>query len=180
MLEITTPEEEIYIPSLNKFVTVPSCVLTLEHSLMSIARWEAKWHIPYLNNKKKTRTQELDYIRCMAVGNVKNEYAFYVLSPENLKKINDYIEDPMTATTFAIVKKDTNKREVVTAETLYYLMIAYNIPMECQKWHLNRLLTLIKVCELKNGPKKKMSKQETAQWYAAQNAARRAKYNTKG
>lgn len=180
MLEIVTDEEEIFQPATNMFIPIPSCVITLEHSLISIAKWESKWHIPYLSDTKRSDKQELDYIRCMVVGTVKDDRVFELLSRKNIKKISDYIDNPMTATTFSKTNAQQHKREVVTAETLYYRMFSNNIPMECQKWHLNRLLTLIRVCDLYNSPKQKMSKTQTAAWNAEQNAARRAKYNTRG
>lgn len=179
MLEITVPANEIYHPGECRFIKIPTCVLTLEHSLISVAKWEAKWHTPYLNAKKRTHEQDLDYIRCMAIGPIKNEYVFSVLSPENIEQIQTYMDDTMTATTFS---KDSRppSRKIVTAEVLYSRMFANHIPMECQKWHLNRLITLIKVCESNNGPQQKMTKRETATHYAEQNALRKAKYNTKG
>lgn len=135
--------------------------------------------MPYLNAKKRTHEQELDYIRCMVVGSVKNDYVFSVLSPENIVQIQTYIDDTMTATTFPKGPRSASK-EIVTAELLYCRMFANNIPMECQKWHLNRLLTLIRVCDIKNGPRSKMTKRETAMYYAEQNARNKAKYNTRG
>lgn len=180
MLEITTKEEEIYQPATNMFITIPACVITLEHSLISIAKWESKWHIPYLSDKYKSEQQEIDYIRCMSIGNVKNDCVFELLSKENIDKIIDYINNPMTATKFTKLENKQNKKEVITAETLYHRMFSHDIPMECQKWHLNRLLTLIRVCDLNNAPRQKMSKKDTAMWNAQQNAARRAKYNTRG
>lgn len=181
MLDLVIEKDEIFHPKLNKFISVPSCVITLEHSLISIAKWESKWHIPYLSSTpKKTPAQEMDYIKCMVIGPVKSEYVFDVLTDDNIRQIRDYINDPMTATTFSKIEHNKTKKEVITAEALYFRMFANNIPIECQKWHLNRLLTLIKVCDLNNSPKKKMGKQQTAQWNAQQNALRRAKYNTKG
>jgi len=180
MLEILIPPNEIYIPGQNKFINVPSCVLTLEHSLMSIAKWESKWHIPYLNATKRSSEQEIDYIRCMTVGPIKNEYAFSVLSPENIAQIREYIDNKMTATIISSKKPCSTSKKVVTAENIYCRMFANNIPLECQKWHLNRLLTLIRVCDIESGPHSKMTKQQTAMHYAEQNALRRAKYNTRG
>ena len=180
MLEITTKENEFYQQSTNKFIQVPSCTLTLEHSLISLAKWESKWQIPYFDNTKKTPAQDLDYIRCMVIGNVKNENVFDALSIDNIVQIQNYIAAPMTATTFQKKTRSREKKEVLTAEVIYAHMFAHNIPMECQKWHLNRLLTLLKVCDLQNAPKEKMSKKQTALWNAEQNAARRAKYNTRG
>lgn len=180
MLEIIVPESEVYVSRENRFVTIQTCRLTLEHSLMSIAKWEAKWHVPYLDGKKRTPAQELDYIRCMTVGPVKDPSVYSVLSAENIASITAYIEDSMTATTFSKRKEGKKSRRVTTAENIYCRMFANNIPMECQKWHLNRLLTLIRVCDESNTPPKKMSKRETAAYYAEQNALRRAKYKTRG
>lgn len=180
MLEINIKEEEIYRPLLNKFVNIPACTLILEHSLISLAKWESKWHIPYLGNDKKTAEQELDYIRCMIIGNIPNQDILDVLSVENILKIRDYIDDPMTATKFSKTTGGKSKKEIITAEVLYSRMCSNHISFECQKWHLNRLLTLIRACDLNNGPKQKMSKKDTASWVAEQNAARRAKFNTKG
>ena len=179
MLEIIVPANEIYLPAENRFVAIPSCTLTLEHSLISIAKWEAKWHTPYLNAKKRSSAQEFDYIRCMVVGPVKNDYVFSVLTPENIAQIRAYMEESMTATTFSKGQRSTS-REVVTAEILYCRMFANNIPMECQKWHLNRLLTLIRVCSIKNAPSKKMGKNSILSRNAQLNAARRQQLNTRG
>ena len=179
MLEITVPSDEIYLPKQNRLVSIQSCILTLEHSLISISKYEAKWHTPYLNMKERSREQELDYIRCMVVGSIKDDRVFSILTPENLAQIRAYMDDSMTATTFPNTSHSSS-REVVTAESLYYRMFANNIPMECQKWHLNRLLTMIRVCDAKRGPKTKMTKQQTAAYYAEQNALRRAKYNSRG
>ena len=180
MLEIIVDENEIYNAQLSKFITIPSCSLILEHSLISLSKWESKWKIPYLSEKPRTARQELDYIRCMAIPPIKNDLVFEVLTPENIKEIRDYIENPMTATVIKEPKGSNGKKQVMTAEILYSRMFYNGIPMECQKWHLNRLITLIRVCEEKNAPPKKMSKQQTAQWNAQQNAARRAQYNTRG
>ena len=179
MLEITVPENELYDPRTNLFVDIPSCVLTLEHSLISIAKWESKWHTPYLNTKR-TPEQELDYIRCMVIGPVKNEHIFSVLSQQNIVQIQDYINESMTATKISKSSGGKASKKVITAEVLYCRMFANNIPMECQKWHLNRLITLINVCNEQNAPHSKMNKRQTADFYAEQNALRRAKYNSRG
>lgn len=180
MLEITVPANEFYDPIKNQFIDIPACVLTLEHSLISIAKWEAKWHVPYLNATDRSHIQELDYVRCMVVGPIKNDYVFSMLSVENISRIREYIENPMTATTFSKSSGQNSSKKTITAEVLYCRMFANNIPMECQKWHLNRLLTLIKVCDVENGPRSKMNKKQTAAHYAEQNALRRAKYNSRG
>ncbi|MEG0455434.1 MAG: hypothetical protein RR559_08840 [Bacteroides sp.] len=178
MLELIIPEDELFDGNTNKFIVTPACTLTLEHSLISIAKWESKWNIPFLS-AKKTDKQHRDYIRCMCVIPVKNDNVFATLSPQVLSQIKEYIDSPMTATTFPKRNKQ-GKRLVVTAEVIYSRMFANNIPIECQKWHLNRLLTLIRACEINNGPGEKMSKRQTASMYAQQNALRKAKYGTRG
>lgn len=180
MLEITTKENEFYQPSTNKFIQIPACTLTLEHSLISLSKWESKWQVPYFDDTKKTPEQDLDYIRCMVIGNVKNEHVFEALSVDDILRIQKYIASPMTATTFQKKNRNRPKKEIMTAEVIYAHMFAHSIPIECQKWHLNRLLTLLKVCDLQNSPKEKMTKKQTAMWNAEQNAARKAKYNTRG
>lgn len=179
MLEIIIEAKEFYNQQQNKFVTTQPCTLTLEHSLISLAKWESKWHIPYLSDVEKTAEQELDYIRCMIIGNVPNEDILKALSVDNVLTIKEYIDNPMTATTFS-KKGGKTEKKAITAEVIYARMFTHNIPMECQKWHLTRLFTLLRVCDLDNAPKQKMTKRETSAYYAEQNAARRAKYNSRG
>lgn len=180
MLEIDIAENEIYNPRMNKFIPIPACTLTLEHSLISLAKWESKWNVPYFGDGHKTAEQNLDYIRCMAIGKISNAFVFDTLSPDNIAQITTYINAPMTATTFNRSSAPKGRKEVITAETIYARMFAHHIPIDCEKWHLNRLLTLLRVCDLKNSSPEKMSKKQTASWNAEQNAARRAKYNTRG
>lgn len=180
MLKITVPAREIYLEQTNEFVEIKGQMLQLEHSLISLSKWESKWCKPYLSTKEKTREEIIDYIRCMTLTpNVKPE-VYYCLTDENVEQISNYIEAPMTATTFSDGKKGAGNKEIVTAEIIYYWMIANNIPWECQKWHLNRLITLIRVCSIKNTPSKKMSRSEIMNRNAALNAARRNKLNSKG
>lgn len=173
MLTIVVPDSEIWNSKDNCFETVKGQELRLEHSLISISKWESKWHIPFLVSEKqtkrvkrfqKTTEQMLDYIRCMTVNEVHDERIYFLLGEANMKKINDYINDPMTATTFA--EKDKNDPDSIVAatsnfttnEVIYYQMFELNIPLECSKWHLNRLLTLIRVVSEKkaeaNDPKR--------------------------
>lgn len=181
MLEMHITEKELFDAKQNKFITIPSCTLHLEHSLISLAKWESKWHIPYFNGIKKTPKQDADYIRCMVIGVIKDDRVFDALDNTELQEIQLYIADPMSATTFSKPKtKPNSKKEIMTAEVVYARMFSHGIPIECQKWHLNRLLTLIKVCDLQNTPAEKMTKKQAATWAAEQNAARRAKYNTRG
>lgn len=181
MLQIYIPSVELWDESKQEFKTMPGQQLTLEHSLVSLSKWESKWHKPFLSKNTKTTEEILDYIRCMdTTGNV-NPEVFNNITNENISSVNDYISDPMTATWF---NKDINKgrsnSEQITSELIYYWMIALSIPFECQNWHLNRLLTLIRICNIKNQPPKKMSNREIMSRNAALNAARRQKLNTKG
>ena len=179
MLKITIPEMEFYDEDNNEFIMFNEQVLQLEHSLVSISKWESKWHIPFLDGKDKTLEQIIDYVRCMTITqNVKPE-VYNRLTEDNLKAINDYIENPMTATTFSDINQRPS-REIITSEIIYYWMVSFNIPFECQKWHLNKLLTLIKVCNIKNSPPKKMSRQEILSRNRALNEARKKNLNTKG
>ena len=179
MLQITIPGTEMFNEETNEFFTTKDTVLQLEHSLVSLSKWEAKWKIPFLGKDSKTIEQTIDYIKCMTITQNVNPIVYLNLTDSNIKAINDYIDEPMTATTFSNGNTPPN-REIVTSELIYYWMIALNIPMECQKWHLNRLLTLIRVCNVKNTPPKKMSRQEIINRNAALNAARRKKLNSKG
>lgn len=187
-LTIEVPEREMYgaiDPKTGRktFTHTKAVTLTLEHSLVSISRWEAKWHKPYIGTEKTTE-ETLDYIRCMTISQNVDPEVYKALTDENLNQISEYIEDPHTATT---IRKDPNSpksREIITAEILYYWMVTYNIPIDiCQKWHLKRLITLIEVFSIKNAPPKKMSASETTEALARRNAlndARRKKYNSKG
>lgn len=180
MLRITIPAAELWDEAKQEFVTTKEQTLQLEHSLVSLSKWESKWHKAFLGKQEKTSEEILDYIRCMTITqNVKPEiYKFF--TNENIQQINDYIAAPMTATYFSNENQGGINREIVTSELIYYWMIALNIPFECQKWHLNRLLTLIKVCNIKNTPPKKMSRQQIMSRNAALNAARRQKLNSRG
>lgn len=181
MLRIVVPmSPEGWDEKKQEFVEPKVQVLQLEHSLVSLSKWESKWCKPFLTKDNKTYEETIDYIKFMTLTqNVKPEVYDYI-TQENMQEINAYIDAPMTATTFSEDKNGKRSREIVTSELIYYWMIALNIPFECQKWHLNRLLTLIRVCNIKNAPPKKMSKHEIASRNAALNAARRKQLNTKG
>ena len=153
--------------------------LKLEHSLVSISKWESKWHEPFINKNGHSEEQTLDYIKCMTVNQKVPENVYSRLKTEDIQRISEYINNPMTATTITPISK-RNSGEVITSELIYYWMIALQIPFECEKWHLNRLLQLVSVCNEKNKPPKKMGKNEIMARNKALNEARRAKYNTKG
>lgn len=177
MLTIIIPETELYDEIRNEFKYVKEQKLVLEHSLVSLSKWESKWHKPFLSKDPKTREETIDYIRCMTVNSV-DPIVYQCVSSENIQEINKYIEDPMTATT--IKSQNKGKQEIITAEIIYYWMVALQIPFECQKWHLNKLLTLINVVNIKNKPPKKMSKKDIMSRNASLNAARRQALHTKG
>ena len=161
MLQITIPSIEVFDETRNEFIVTKEQTIQLEHSLVSISKWESKWAKPFLSKNGKTTEETLDYIKCMTITqNVSNDTYMY-LTPKNIEEINKYIDSDMTATTFSNDDKTVN-RDIITAEIIYYWMISFTIPFECQKWHLNRLLTLINVCNIKNKPPKKMNKREQA------------------
>ena len=180
MLQITIPAVELWDERKQEFVITKEQTLQLEHSLVSISKWESKWCKPFLTKQEKTFEETLDYIKCMTITQNVDPEVYNYLTNENIKEINEYIEAPMTATYFSDEKTNKTSREQVTAELIYYWMIALNIPFECQNWHLNRLLTLIKVCSIKNQPPKKRSRKEIMSRNAALNAARRKQLNTRG
>ena len=178
MLEIRVEETEQYNEITNEFITIKPQLLKLEHSLVSISKWESKWHKAFLSNNEKTPDEIMDYIRCMTINQV-DPIVYYCLSQKNMDDIKAYIDDPMTATTIKDIPGKRN-HEVVTSELIYYWMVALQIPFECEKWHINRLLTLIRVCNIKNQPAKNIPKREILNQNRLLNEARRKKYHTKG
>ena len=153
MLRITIPAAELWDESRQEFVSTKEQTLQLEHSLVSLSKWESKWCKPFLSKNDKTAEETLDYVKCMTI------------TPNVDSNVYNFLK---------------GSREIVTAELIYYWMIALNIPFECQKWHLNRLLSLVRVCNIKNAPPKKYSRRELASRNAALNAARRKQLNTTG
>ena len=179
MLKVTIPASEDYDPVRNLFINHEERTLTLEHSLVSLSKWEQKFKKPFLSAENKTSEETLAYIKFMTITSNVPDELYYRLPSSVLSEINDYIADPATATTFSD-KKGKPTKEIITSELIYYWMIALGIPFECQKWHLNRLLTLIRVCGIKNTPDKKMGKGELLAQNRALNAARRKALGTKG
>lgn len=183
MLPITIPAKEGWDAKNRKFVIVhDEITIQLEHSLISLSKWESKWCKPFLSKDAKTDAELVDYIKCMTITqNVPPEvYTTIAMSSDLVEQIQNYINAPMTATTFSAEERGKGKREVVTSEIIYYWMVSFNIPVKFETWHLNRLLTLIRVCSVKNASPKKQSKKDIMSRQAALNAARKKRLNTRG
>lgn len=181
MLLITIKAGEFYNERIGEFVKTKDTKLQLEHSLISLSKWESKWCKPFLSETPKTAEENVDYVRCMTINQNIDPDIYYGLTPEQIQEINNYINAPMTATWFSEDKKNAKKnKEVITNELIYYWMVALQIPFECEKWHINRLLTLIRVCNVKNEPPKKMSQKDLLSRNRSLNAARKAKLGSRG
>lgn len=180
MLSITVPGVDKWDESSGEFVTTRDCRLQLEHSLVSVSKWESQTRKPFLSKDQKTPEEMLDYIRCMTVTQNADPNVYNNLTYENIEEIYKYIDAPMTATWFSDEEKHKNGKKIVTSELIYYWMIKFEIPFECQKWHLNRLITLIRVCEAEERPNENVSKKELMRSRSALNAARRKKLGTRG
>lgn len=181
MLQLTITPPEQWDSKKREFVYPKATVLTLEHSLVSVSKWESRWCKPFISMEEKTHEESIDYIRCMTITQNVDPKIYDYVSVENLKEVERYIEAPMTATWFSEEKNVGPKnREQITSELIYYWMIALGIPSEYQKWHLNRLITLIRVCNVKNQKPKKRSQKELMSRNRALNEARKKQFNTRG
>lgn len=186
MLTITVPDTEVFDDEQSRYVVIKGATLNLEHSLLSLSKWEEKWHIHFIDNKEVTTEQLFDYIKCMTINKV-DDTVYYLLTPDNIEAIKAYLADSHTATFFSDRKtggqglKGQNGK-VITSELIYYWMTACNLPFEvCQKWNINRLLTLIRICSEENNPNKKdIPKNEILRTNAELNALRRKQFNSKG
>lgn len=184
-MKLVVPGSELYDPVENLFYTTKDTTLLLEHSLLSISKWESKWKKPFLSQKGMTSEQFQDYVRCMTISQNVDPLVYDNLTKEHYEAIAEYMEDPMSATTIndrSLPKGGGGGRrgQTVTSELIYYWMTALNIPFECQKWHLNRLMMLIRVASIEQQPPKQMSKRDIMQQNKALNAARRAKLGSRG
>jgi len=179
MLKLIIPSAQFYDEKNNEFIYTKEHVLQLEHSLVSISKWESKWGKPFLSKNEQTFEESVDYIRCMTITQNVPPDIYKLITNDHINQVATYIAAPMTATT---IRQNTgaSNNEPITAEIIYYCMIAQNIPIEFQKWHLNRLITLINVCNIKNTPSKKMSKGELAERHRTLNETRKKALNTNG
>lgn len=180
MLKIVVPGDEFFDEEKKEFVTKGDTELRFEHSLVSLSKWESIWEVPFLNDQEKTDEQTMSYIRLMCLDENVPDEVFARFTAENYAAINKYIEKKHSATWFS---EDNNKKktsEKITSELIYYWMVAMNIPFECETWHLNRLMTLIRIYNIKNSPQKKMSRAEILARQRQLNAERRQQLKTTG
>lgn len=180
MLTINLPNVELFDEQTLKFVEKKAVTFDIEHSLVSLAAWESKWEVPFLGEETKTTEQTIDYVRCMTLTPNISSDVYEHLPNSVLKQVNDYIVLKMTATWFLQTSRGFVKKSVITAEIIYYWMISLEIPFECQYWHLNRLLTLIQVCNEKNAPPKKTAPGDLLAQRKALNEKRKAEHKTTG
>lgn len=185
MLELVIPPREYTIETPEGdvlFGKTPGGTLLLEHSLISLSKWESKYKKPFLNNSEpKTKEESLYYIKCMTLNKGVSDDLYSSLTNSDIDKVNAYIDDSMSATWFNEESKGRRRGNgVITSELIYYWMVALQIPIELEKWHINRLITLIKICEIKQQDPKKMKKSEILARNRKLNAARRKRTGSKG
>ena len=188
MLKLTIPDKEqvrLWDEVEEQFITLPAIAgmtIRLEHSLASLSKWESITKKPFLSKEEKTQEETVLYIKCMDLSEDTPEEVYTILTGENFEAISAYIDDKMTATTF---NEDPNSRarntgEFITAEIIYHWMVSLTVPFECQHWHLNKLLALIKVINLKNAPAKKTGRRESIANRRMMNQQRKAQMGTRG
>ena len=180
MLRILVSAEEIYHEETQEFTKVGGTTLEMEHSLLSLSKWESKFQKPFLDQVEKTSEEVLAYIYMMILTEDVSEDIIMQLSNENIQQIKDYIDSSQSATIFYDTQQRPGKKETITSELVYYWLLSFNIPFECESWHLNRLFSLIRICGIKNSSDNKMSKKETAAYNKALNEQRRAQLGTSG
>ena len=179
MLYLTVSSGEIFDEATWTFTEIKPTVIQLEHSLLAISKWESKWKKPFMSTKQKTDEEFRDYVRCMTINRNVDPNVYYRLTAEDYRKIDEYIHDPMTATVFHSTRKERPLSKQVTSEQIYFWMYQAQIPFEAEKWHLNRLMTLIRIYSIENNPKK-MSKNDIYKSNRAINEANKAKYHSRG
>jgi hypothetical protein len=180
MLRFVIEKTENFNEETQEFLDpLPEVVVELEHSLLSLSKWESKYQKPFLSAGEKTATETFDYLKMMVLPPTDPE----VLRRCNQRQINEvqtYIESSQSATIFGEMPERRGKGEVITSELIYYWMVAFNVPFDCETWHLNRLFSLIRICNLKNSKPKKMSRNELARRNAELNEKRKQQLGTRG
>lgn len=180
MLVIIIEGDESFNEETKTFATTNDVVIELEHSLVSVSKWEAIYQKPFLSSGKKTSEEIFDYLKSMVITQDVDLDVLYKCSQRNLDRIQEYIDSKQSATTFGIMPEHRGPGEVITSELIYYWIVSFNIPFECQHWHLNRLFSLIRICNIKNSKPKKVSRMELAQRNRDLNAKRKAELGTTG
>lgn len=180
MLTITIKEIETFDEEKQEFGKHPEVILNLEHSLISLSKWESKYLKPLLSSNKITSEEILTYIQMMIVDPTIDPKVIYRCSEDDLTRVQEYMDSPESATTFGELPARRGASEVITSELIYYWMTAFQIPFEAQHWHLNRLFSLVRICNMKNTPPQKMSKAEAAQKMRDMNAQRKKEFGTSG
>lgn len=182
MLIVNIPGQELWDENNQRFIKVDDTTLEMENSLYAIANWESKWGKSFFQNDEKTEAETIDYIKQMTINKV-DDMVYKCIDRQTFCKIKDYINLPMTATKINSKRNqngNVQSSSYITAEIIYYMMLTLGIPPEYDRWHINRLITLIRVCQIKSQPPQKMSQQEAIAYQARLNAERRAKLKSKG
>lgn len=180
MLRLIIDEDEVFNEEDNTFSTSGGVVLEFEHSLLSLSKWESKFQKPFLAAGVKTPEEIIGYLEAMLITPDLGLDVLYRCSPKDIDKIQEYIDSSQSATTFGSMPERRGPGEVITSELIYYWMVAFNIPFECQTWHLNRLFALVRICNIKNSKPQPLSRHEIAQRNRELNAKRKAEMGTTG
>jgi len=180
MLKLTIEGDEYFNDDAQTFEETQTVVFELEHSLLSVSKWESEYQKPFLSGTEKTTDEIFGYVKAMVITPNPDLDALYRCSQENLDEVQAYIDSKQSATTFGEMPERKGQGEVITSELIYYWVVSFNIPFECQSWHLNRLFALVRICNLKNSKPKKMSRNEVAQRNRELNERRKAELGTKG
>lgn len=180
MLRLTIPEEELFDEGTQEFISLDSIELELEHSLLSLSKWESFFEKSFLGTDDKTNEEIMYYVWCMVLDDRIDQSILNRLTRKNLIEINEYISSKQSATTFGEMPSRPGRNEIITSELIYYWMVAFTVPFECESWHLNRLFSLIKICNIKNSKQQPQSKKDVAKRYQELNAQRKANLGTTG
>lgn len=180
MLRLIVKGGELFDENTSTFTEIPDTEIELEHSLLSLSKWESKFQKPFLSSNDKTTSEIMSYIKFMCLDDKINDEVFLKLSKDNIDAINEYINSPQSATTFGSMPQGRGRGEVITSELIYYWLVAFTIPFECETWHLNRLFSLIRICNIKNSKPQKINRQDLAARNRQLNEQRKAQLNTSG